>query len=154
MRDFLARLQVDRVSNARGGRNRSHAVCVDLVLGFELRVVVHARLDGIVVERGWLRDLLTSGEGNRVTCAVRSRDWVDGEYLLFLVAEGCGSLRECARQVLFVFERLDASKFGGSGAMSVGGSRQWARRRALTLLQVLWKTWRRMITKAGGLEGR
>jgi hypothetical protein len=66
------------------------------------------------VQAGRLRDLLTSSEGYRVTCAGGGGDWVDGERLLFVVAEGCRSLGECAGNILFVFEGLSASKTGGA----------------------------------------
>lgn len=49
VRDWLARLQVDRVASAGGGRDGGHAVCVELILSLEFGVVVHTRLNGVVV---------------------------------------------------------------------------------------------------------
>jgi hypothetical protein len=102
-----------RVANASGGREGSDTECVQ-VLGLEFGVVVHTRVDCVVVQAGRLRDLLTSSEGYRVTCAGGGGDWVDGERLLFVVAEGCRSLGECAGNILFVFEGLSAGETGGA----------------------------------------
>jgi hypothetical protein len=113
VRDSLARLKVNGVANASGGRNGSDTECVQ-VLRLKFGVVVYTRVDGVVVEAGGLRNLLTSREGYRVANAGGDRDWVDGERLLFVVAEGCRSLGECAGNILFVFEGLSASKTGGA----------------------------------------
>ena len=77
MRDWLARLQVDRVASAGGGRDGGHAVCVKLILSLEFGIVVHTRLDGVAVQGGGLGDLLASSKAYRVTVALGRGNGVD-----------------------------------------------------------------------------
>ena len=105
--DFLARLEVNWVSNAAGRRDGSDAECVDVVLGHKLRVVVHARLDGVAVDGRGLGNLLTSSERYRVARAVRGRNGVNSEGLLFLAAKRRRSDRESAGNVRLVFDGLN-----------------------------------------------
>ena len=84
MRDWLARLQVDRVAGAGGGGNGSHAVCVKLILSLEFGIVVHTRLDGVAVQGGGLGDLLASSKVHGVAIASRCGDRSDAVCVLSL----------------------------------------------------------------------
>lgn len=77
VRDRLARLQVNRVAGAGGGRDGSHAVCVKLILSLEFGIVVHTRVDVVAVQAGGLGNLLTSSKAYRVASASGCGNGVD-----------------------------------------------------------------------------
>lgn len=84
VRDWLAGLQVDGVASAGGGRDGSHAVCVELILSLEFGVVVHTRFDSVVVQARGLGDLLASSEAHRVASAFGCGNRSDAECVLGL----------------------------------------------------------------------
>lgn len=84
VRDGLARLQVNRVASAGGGRDGSHAVCVKLILSLEFGVVVHTRFDGVVVQARGLGNLLAGSKAHGVASASRRGNRSDAVCVLSL----------------------------------------------------------------------